>query len=109
MCCSTSSSVARRGQIGRCGPSLSWPETPGLSSTQFIFAEVSIGFAKIEDVEAAIAIPYLAHEPISLEAAFLAGKAYMAYRKRGGQRRSRLPDFFIGAHAAVSDYSLVTR
>ena len=74
-----------------------------------IFAEVSIGFAKIEDVEAAIAMPYLAHEPISLEAAFLAGKAYITYRKRGGQRRSPLPDFFIGAHAAVSDYSLVTR
>jgi predicted nucleic acid-binding protein len=74
-----------------------------------IFAEVSIGFASIEDVEAALGLAYLAHEPISLDAAFLAGKAYLAYRKRGGARRSPLPDFFIGAHAAVSGYRLLTR
>jgi predicted nucleic acid-binding protein len=74
-----------------------------------IFAEVSIGFARVEDVEAALGLAYLAREPISLDAAFLAGKAYSAYRKRGGQRRSPLPDFFIGAHAAVSNYSLLTR
>jgi predicted nucleic acid-binding protein len=48
-------------------------------------------------------------EPIPYEAAFLAGKAYLAYRRRGGMRRSPLPDFFIGAHAAVSSYRLLTR
>ena len=48
-------------------------------------------------------------EPIPYEAAFLAGKAYLAYRRRGGTRRSPLPDFFIGAHAAVSSYRLLTR
>lgn len=74
-----------------------------------IFAEVSIGFASIEDVEAAIAVTYLAREPITLDAAFLAGKAFLAYRRRGGMRHSPLPDFFIGAHAAVSGYGLLTR
>ena len=48
-------------------------------------------------------------EPIPYEAAFLAGKAYLAYRRRGGARRSPLPDFLIGAHAAVSSDRLLTR
>jgi predicted nucleic acid-binding protein len=48
-------------------------------------------------------------ERIPWEAAFLAGKCYLAYRRRGGARRSPLPDFFIGAHAAVSQHSLLTR
>ena len=43
------------------------------------------------------------------EAAFLAGKVFLAYRRRGGVRRSPLPDFFIGAHAAVAGYELLTR
>ncbi len=48
-------------------------------------------------------------EPIPFEAAFLAGKAFFAYRSRGGTKRLPLPDFFIGAHAAVAGYSLMTR
>jgi predicted nucleic acid-binding protein len=48
-------------------------------------------------------------EPIPYEAAFLSGKAHLAYRRRGGTRRSPLPDFFIGAHAAVSSYRLLRR
>ncbi len=48
-------------------------------------------------------------EAIPLEAAFLAGKSYLAYRRSGGAKRSPLPDFFIGAHAAIADYRLLTR
>ena len=48
-------------------------------------------------------------EPLPWAAAFLAGKVFLAYRRRGGVRRSPLPDFFIGAHAAVAGYRLLTR
>jgi predicted nucleic acid-binding protein len=80
-----------------------------LVTNPIIFGEVSIGFASIEDVEAALAITYLAREPITLEVAFLAGKAFLAYRRGGGMRHSPLADFFIAAHAAVSGYDLLTR
>ena len=53
--------------------------------------------------------PIFQREPISYEAAFLAGKAYLQYRRRGGIRTSPLPDFFIGAHASVAGYALLTR
>jgi len=52
---------------------------------------------------------FLEREPIPCEAAFLAGKAFLAYRRRGGSRASPLPDFPIGAHAAVAGHSLWTR
>lgn len=74
-----------------------------------IYAEVSIGFDRIEDVEAALPANMLQRRAIPLEAAFLAGKCFVAYRRRGGQRRSTLPDFFIGAHAAVQGMPLITR
>ena len=74
-----------------------------------IYAEVSIGFERIEDLEAALPPEYVAREPVPLEAAFLAGKCFLKYRKRGGKRRSTLPDFFIGAHAAVRGMPLITR
>jgi predicted nucleic acid-binding protein len=74
-----------------------------------IFAEVSVTFPMIEDAEAAMAIALLEREPISFDAAFLAGKVFRDYRRRGGLKRSPLPDFFIGAHAAVAGYRLLTR
>ncbi len=74
-----------------------------------IYAEVSIGFDKIEDVEAALHIDFFTRLPIPLEADFLAGKAFSTYRQRGGQKSSILPDFFIGAHAAVMGLGLLTR
>jgi predicted nucleic acid-binding protein len=74
-----------------------------------IFAEVSVGYARIEDVETALAPGLIDREDIPYEAAFLAGKAFRDYRRRGGERRSPLPDFFIGAHAAVLGYQLLTR
>jgi predicted nucleic acid-binding protein len=74
-----------------------------------IFAEVSVSFPLIEDAEAAMSAAYLEREQISFDAAFLAGKAFLAYRRRGGEKRSPLPDFFIGAHASVAGYMLLTR
>src|SRR5579883_2862827 len=74
-----------------------------------IYAEVSIRYSRIEDLEAALPRTMFDREPIPYEAAFLAGKAFLAYRRRGGTKSSPLPDFFIGAHAAVAGYSLITR
>ena len=74
-----------------------------------IFAEVSIRYSRIEDLDTALPKTILDREPIPYEAAFLAGKAFLAYRRRGGSKRSALPDFFIGAHAAIAGYDLITR
>jgi predicted nucleic acid-binding protein len=74
-----------------------------------IYAEVSIRYTRIEDLDAALPKAMFDREPIPYEAAFLAGKAFFAYRRRGGTRSLPLPDFFIGAHAAIAGYSLMTR
>ena len=74
-----------------------------------IYAEVSVGYSRIEDLDAALPKAMFDREPIPYEAAFLAGKVFLAYRRRRGTKRSPLPDFFIGAHAAVAGYSLLTR
>jgi predicted nucleic acid-binding protein len=74
-----------------------------------IYAEVSIRYSRIEDLEAALPKTMFDREEVPYEAAFLAGKSFVAYRRRGGTKRSPLPDFFIGAHAAVSKYFLLTR
>lgn len=74
-----------------------------------IYAEVTIRYTRIEDLDAALPKTVFDREPVPYEAAFLAGKAFMAYRRRGGAKRSPLPDFLIGAHAAVAGYHLMTR
>ena len=74
-----------------------------------VYAEVSIRYSRIEDLNAALPLAIIHREPIPYEAAFLAGKAFSAYRERGGTKRSTLPDFFIGAHASIAGYSLLTR
>jgi predicted nucleic acid-binding protein len=74
-----------------------------------IFAEVSTRYARIEELEAAVPASLFRRDPLPYEAAFLAGKAFLAYRKRGGDRATPLPDFYIGAHAAVAGYRLLTR
>jgi len=66
-------------------------------------------FARIEDVEKALPLEYFVRAAIPWDAAFLAGKAFQQYRRRGGIRTSPLPDFFIGAHAAVTGMALLTR
>ena len=74
-----------------------------------VYAEVSIDFPRIEDLEAALPTAMFERESIPYEAAFLAGKCFVTYRRRGGSKRSPLPDFFIGAHAAIAGYQLLTR
>lgn len=74
-----------------------------------IYAEVSIRFTRIEALEDALPKELFEREPIPYAAAFLAGKVFLAYRKRGGAKRSPLPDFFIGAHAALAGHQLLTR
>jgi predicted nucleic acid-binding protein len=74
-----------------------------------IYAEVSVRYSRIEDLDAALPKAMFDREPIPYEAAFLAGKAFFAYQRRGGTKSLPLPDFFIGAHAAVAGYSLMTR
>jgi predicted nucleic acid-binding protein len=80
-----------------------------LAINAVIYAEVSIRYSRIEDLEAALPKGLIDREAIPFEAAFLAGKSFLAYRQRGGTRRSPLPDFFVGAHAAVAGYRLITR
>ncbi len=74
-----------------------------------IYAEVSAGYSRIEDLDARLPESVFKREPIPYEAAFLAGQSFLIYRRRGGTKRSPLPDFFIGAHAAVAGYQLLTR
>lgn len=80
-----------------------------LAINPLIYAEVSIGFRRIEDVETAIPAALFRREALPYEAAFLAGKAFVRYRRRGGKRGAPLPDFYIGAHAAVAGFRLLTR
>ncbi len=74
-----------------------------------IYAECSVGFERIEEVEALFKHLGFASKAIPKEALFLAGKAFLQYKKRKGGKTNVLPDFFIGAHAAVADYQLITR
>jgi predicted nucleic acid-binding protein len=80
-----------------------------LAINALIYAEVSIGYERVEELELAIPSTIFRREPLPYEAAFLAGKAFLQYRRRGGLRGSPLPDFYIGAHAAVSDFRILTR
>jgi len=74
-----------------------------------IYSELSIAFERIEELEAVLSEASIALEPIPREALFLAGKALLDYRRRSGVKQSVLPDFYIGAHAAVSAYPILTR
>ena len=80
-----------------------------LAINPIVYAEVSTGFDRIEDLDDVIPADDFRREVLPYEAGFVAGKAYLAYRRRGGQKRSPLPDFYIGAHAAVRGYRLLTR
>jgi predicted nucleic acid-binding protein len=80
-----------------------------LAINALIYSEVSIGFKQIEDLEQAVPSSMFRRERLPYEAAFLAGKAFLQYRRRGGGRTSPLPDFYIGAHAAVAGFRILTR
>jgi len=74
-----------------------------------VYAEVSIGFERVEELDEALPADSFLREPLPWEAAFLAAKCFLEYRRRGGSRRSPLPDLYIGAHAAVAGLPLLTR
>lgn len=74
-----------------------------------IYAEVSCAFDRIEDLDHAVPPDYFVREPLPWAAGFLAAKAFVKYRRAGGSRRSPLSDFYVGAHAALAGYTLLTR
>jgi predicted nucleic acid-binding protein len=74
-----------------------------------VYAEVSLQFARVEELETDLPPSLFRRHPLPWPAAFLAGKCFLAYRRAGGMRRSPLPDFYIGAHAAVAGMRLLTR
>jgi predicted nucleic acid-binding protein len=74
-----------------------------------IYGEVSIRFERIEELDEALPSAIFEREDVPYEAAFLAGKAYLAYRRRAGTKSSLLPDFYVGAHAAIRSYRVLTR
>ena len=74
-----------------------------------VYAEVSVGFTHIDQVDEAVPREYYHRVELPWAAGFLAGQAYAKYRRRGGTKRSPLADFYIGAHAAVSGLTLLTR
>ena len=78
-----------------------------LAINPIVYAEVSFGYDTIETLDAALL--GFARLPLPYEAGFLAARCYLRYRKAGGTRRSPLPDFYIGAHAAVERLELLTR
>jgi predicted nucleic acid-binding protein len=74
-----------------------------------VYGELSLGFASVEALDEALEPHLVEREGLPFAAAFLAGRAFLEYRRRGGSRTSPMPDFFIGAHAAVAGYRLLTR
>jgi predicted nucleic acid-binding protein len=80
-----------------------------LAINAVIYTELSMAFARIEELESAIGDASLAVETIPREALFLAGKVFLDYRRRQGTKSSVLPDFYIGAHAAILGWSILTR
>lgn len=74
-----------------------------------IYAELAVAVDTIEVLEQVMSDPDIERRPLPWEAAFLAGRCFVEYRRRGGTKRSPLPDFYIGSHAAVEGLDLLTR
>ena len=86
-----------------------YSQTNTLYINSIIYTEVSMGFEKIEELEDAISQLGVKVIEMPRETLFLTGKAFLKYRKNKGTKNSPLPDFFIGAHATVSKFHLITR
>jgi predicted nucleic acid-binding protein len=84
-------------------------ESAVLVINPIIYSEVSVRFERIEELDDALPVDVFRRDPLPWEAGFLAGKCFLRYRKTGGARRSPLPDFYVGAHAAVRGATLLTR
>jgi predicted nucleic acid-binding protein len=99
------------------GPWRDWSEAAmvdaldrgALFVNQVIYAEISVGFPTLEECDVALAGRWIERIPLPRPAAFAAGRAFTEYRRRGGAKRSPLPDFYIGAHAAIEGLTLLTR
>jgi predicted nucleic acid-binding protein len=76
---------------------------------QIVYAELSVRYATIEQLDDDLSTEYFVRASLPWQAAFLAGKAFADYKRRAGTKRSPMPDFYIGAHAAVADMTLLTR
>jgi predicted nucleic acid-binding protein len=74
-----------------------------------VYAEVAVHFSRIEDLDEALPRDYYRRADLPWSAGFLAGHVFQQYRRDGGTRRSPLPDFYIGAHAAIAGLTLLTR
>lgn len=93
-------SIARLAEARRAGP---------LVINPIIYAEMAAGFDSEGSLEALFSPSRFEREDLPWQAAYLAGRAFLQYRQAGGPRRSPLPDFYIGAHALVRGYALITR
>ena len=80
-----------------------------LRINQIVVAELAPGFRSLEELRTRLPDTAFHREQLPFEAAFLAGRAFATYRRRGGPRASPIADFYIGAHAAVRGYRLLTR
>lgn len=80
-----------------------------LAINPVIYAELSLSFSTFEALDRVVTTMELALREVPRPALFLAGKAYLQYRRRGGGKAQVLPDCFIGAHAAVEGWPLLTR
>lgn len=84
-------------------------QTSVLVINPIVYAEVSVGYARIEELDLALPPAVYRREPLPWPAAFLAGKAFLRHRRARSTRSSPLPDFYIGAHAAIAGYRVLTR
>ncbi len=80
-----------------------------LAINPLIYSEISAHFSRLEELEEALPPKQIIRMDLPWEAAFLAGRCFVEYKRRGGVRRSPLPDFYIGAHASISGHMLLTR
>ena len=94
----------------RSGAALAHAADAGrLAINPIVYAEVSVGFGSVEELDAALPSDVFERLQLPWAAGFLAGKCFVRYRRGGGARRSPLPDFYIGAHAAIDGLTLLTR
>ncbi len=96
--------------FSRSSQALEWVANESLLAINaLIYAEISTGYQRIEDLEESVPSTVFRREPLPYEAAFLAGKAFLQYLRRGGTRTAPLPELYIGAHAAVAGFRILTR
>ena len=84
-------------------------ERTALCINPIVYAEISVGYATVAALDAVLPEAQFERLPLPFAAGFLAGRAFVEYRRKGGVRTSPLPDFYIGAHALIEGHTLLTR